>query len=47
MLKQQNLDQEKDIENLRETLKQTKQDLNKSQTENERLSIYVKKLIKI
>ena len=31
------LEQEKDIEDLRETLKYTKEDLNKSQTNNEQL----------
>ena len=39
------LEQEKDIEDLRETLKHTKQDLNKSQIENENLQKCLKELI--
>ena len=40
-------DLQKANEDLKETLKHTKQDLNKSQIENEKLSTYVKKLIEI
>src|SRR5436190_17123803 len=39
------LEQEKDIEDLRETLKYTKEDLNKSQTSNEQLQQCVRELI--
>ena len=39
------LEQEKDIEDLRETLKYTKEDLNKSQTNNEQLQQCVRELI--
>ena len=39
------LKQEKDIEDLRETLKHTKQDLNKSQIENKNLQKCLKELI--
>src|SRR5204863_9703151 len=39
------LEQEKDIKDLRETLKHTKQDLNKSQIENENLQKCLKELI--
>ena len=40
-------DLQKANEDLKETLKHTKQDLNKSQIENEKLSTYVKKLIEV
>ena len=40
-------DLQKANEDLKETLKYTKQDLNKSQIENEKLSTYVKELIEI
>ena len=39
------LEQEKDIEDLRETLKYTKEDLNKSQTNNKQLQQCVRELI--
>ena len=40
-------DLQKANEDLKETLKHTKQDLNKSQIENEKLSTYVKELIEV
>ena len=39
------LKQEKDIEALKETLKHTKQDLNKSQIENEKLQSLIRELL--